>query len=47
MNGVPVLTKDLNGDNRLDVSSLSDGVYILMIKKEKEILYHKIIKVSK
>lgn len=47
INGVPVLTKDLNGDNRLDVSSLSDGVYILMIKKEKEILYHKIIKVSK
>ena len=47
INGVPVLTKDLNGDNSLDVSSLSDGVYILMIKKEKEILYHKIIKASK
>ncbi len=44
LNGRPLLRRMMDGANTLDVSSLSDGVYVLVLETEKGMVYHKIIK---
>lgn len=35
LNGRPLLRRMMDGANTLDVSSLSDGVYVLVLETEK------------
>lgn len=43
MNGESVISKKIQADGSIDVSFLSDGVYILYIKTKQESSYHKLV----